>query len=254
MKRTNLIPLVVVLALSFAGYITTAVNAQSAAATARPYQVAVVDIAQLIKNHPSFMAKQKELLEFSNAKEREFNERKMKISDREKTLNGLNLKPGTKEHDDAVAEITTGVTNLEKDVKIAQRKLITENSIILHTVYKEIREEIDFVAKQAQIAQVMDYRTIEATNPADPNAVAAMLEQNLIWYHENLDISQAIINRIYAKRNQTANVPDIKALRAQEKQAALSKKDGEQPRGNITAPSLGVNGTAINPAATTGIK
>ncbi|MDR2643057.1 MAG: hypothetical protein LBC74_09710, partial [Planctomycetaceae bacterium] len=72
MKRTNWIPLVVgVMMLGFAGFVTAVVSAQntSASATPRPYQVAIVDIAQLIKNHPGFIAKQKELQDYAKTKE-----------------------------------------------------------------------------------------------------------------------------------------------------------------------------------------
>jgi signal recognition particle GTPase len=173
----------------------------------------------------------------------------MVISEREKTLNAHQLTPGTPDHDRAVEEITSKVTELDKDVKIAQRKLMTENSIILHDVYKEIREEINLIAKQAGIAQVMDYRTVEA-NPADPNSVATMLEQNLIWYDENLEISQAIINRLYGKRNQTTNIPNIKLLREQEKQAAIAAKNTVQPRNNIAIPPM-INASGTSSTTTT---
>jgi Skp family chaperone for outer membrane proteins len=241
-KRTNWIPLVVVLILGFAGVVSSVANAQTATAAAqpRPYQVAVVDIAQLIKNHPDFTAKQEELQKFAKEKEVEFEARKQKIQEREKTLTGLKLTPGTPEHDKAVAEITTLVTDLDKDVKIAQRKVMTENSIILHNVYKEIRDEIGVVAKAAQIAQVMDYRPIEAT-PADQNSVAAMLEQSLIWHDDNLDISQAIVNRLYQKR-QIAKVPNLKAIREKEKQAAAA---AQNPQATGTTPQIGTNGTPM---------
>jgi Skp family chaperone for outer membrane proteins len=248
-KRTNWIPLVVVfLTLGLAGYVVAVVSAQNsgAAAPPRPYQVAIVDIAQLIKNHPNFIAKQKELQDFAKSKEAEFNKRKLDLSEREKTLNAHNLVPGTKEHDDAVNEITTSVTTLEKDVKIAQRKLMQDNSIILHAVYKEIREEIGLIAKQARIAQVMDYRTFDA-NPADPNAVATMLEQNLIWYDEDLDISQAIVNRLYSKRKITANIPNLKLLRDQKPntEPTINGIGGTAPA-RSTQPTIGAGGAPTN--------
>ncbi|MDR1479876.1 MAG: OmpH family outer membrane protein [Planctomycetaceae bacterium] len=226
----NCIPLVAAfLLLGVAGYVVDVANAQTstAAAQPRPYQVAVVDIAQLIKNHPTFITKQKELQEYAKGKEAEFETRKLAIANREKTLTDLKLTPGTPDHEKAVEEVTSLVTTLDKDVKIAQRKVMTENSIILYETYKEVREEIANVAKQAKIAQVMDYRTMDA-NPADPNSVGAMLEQNLIWYDDNLDISQAIVNRIYQKRN-IATVPNLNALRAQEKAAAVASPSRETP-------------------------
>jgi Skp family chaperone for outer membrane proteins len=259
-KKTNWIPLVVVaLTFGLAGYITTIACAQTASAPQqRPYQVAIVDIAQLIKNHPTFVAKQKELKKFADEKETEFNARKASIQDREKSLNELKLTPGTADHAKAVDEITTKITLLEKDVKIAQRQLMTDNSIVLYDVYKEIREEIDSIAKQSQIAQVMDYRTLDA-NPADPNAVAAMLEQNLIWHADSLEISQFVINRIYQKRNLTASIPDIKKLRDQEKQLLIDAKNNTTTQrtttntGTPTNTPLGAVGiTTGTPAATGG--
>ncbi|MDR2345160.1 MAG: OmpH family outer membrane protein [Planctomycetaceae bacterium] len=251
MKRTNLIPLViVVLTISFVGYFTAIVSAQNAAATVpRPYQVAVVDIAQLIKNHPTFIAKQKELEEYTKNKQNEFNTRKLAIQDREKTLNALKLTPGTQEHDKAIEEITTKVTELEKDFKIVQRKLMTDNTVVLYEVYMDIRKEIDAIAKQAQLAQVMDYRSLEA-NPADPNSVAALLEQNLIWYADNLEISQAVINNVYTRRNLKANIPNIKVLREQEKAKSLEAANKNTTPSATTNSVLNPN-SAINSAGNT---
>ncbi|MDR0391690.1 MAG: OmpH family outer membrane protein, partial [Planctomycetaceae bacterium] len=104
-KKTNWIPLVLVLfTLGVVGCVTAVVIAQNAstAQTPRPYQVAIVDIGQLIKNHPTYIEKQKELQELVKAKENEFNTRKLAISDREKKLAAQGLTPGTKEHDAAV--------------------------------------------------------------------------------------------------------------------------------------------------------
>ncbi|MDR1289921.1 MAG: OmpH family outer membrane protein [Planctomycetaceae bacterium] len=248
-KRTNWIPLVVVLVLGFAGVVSSVANAQTGAAAAqpqpRPYQVAVVDIAQLIKNHPDFTAKQEELQKFAKNKEVEFEARKQKIQEREQTLSGLKLTPGTPDHDRAVAEITTLVTDLDKDVKIAQRKVMTENSIILHNVYKEIRDEIGVVAKAGRIAQVMDYRPIEAT-PADQNSVAAMLEQSLIWHDDNLDISQYIVQRLYQKR-QIAKIPDLKALREEEKAKALTDNLNRKESRTANSTVGGTGNTTVTP-------
>jgi Skp family chaperone for outer membrane proteins len=255
-KLTNWIPLVIfATTLSITGFVAKNVNAQAAgtntaATTATrppvPYQVAVVDIAQLIKYHPDFESRQKGLQELAQQKDKEFSARKTEIEQRRATLAAHNYQPGTKEHDDYVSEITMKGTEFDKDLKLTQRKLVTENSKILYEIYKEVQEEIAVVAKGYKIAQVMDYRSIEAA-PNEPQSVAAMLEQNLIWYDDALDISQAIMNRLYEKRGRQKDTVNLKTARAKEKEEAKQAAAPKVPPvAGAVNPSFG--SAANNPA------
>jgi Skp family chaperone for outer membrane proteins len=170
-----------------------------AAAQEIPNLVAVVDVAQLIKEHPEFQAKQENLQKQIQAEDAKFRNRQQQIVEKEKTLqNSAGFKSGT-EHQKLIDEIAEEYADFAKDgdVKAMQRKFALENSKIMHETYLHIKKVIGDFAKQRRIVQVMDYRFLEV-DPAEPQLVTEDRNQSLVWFDERLNITECIIDAIYA--------------------------------------------------------
>jgi Skp family chaperone for outer membrane proteins len=203
-----------ILSLGLVLAFTSAVCAQQAtapAAPAVPTRVAVVDVAQLIKAHPDFKAKQEALQAQVKDAEGRFQARQKGIQDKQKALEGSNAKPGTQEHQKMLDEIASDLADFEKDAKQQQRKFALENSRIMYETYQDIKKVIKVYAQERAIAQVTDFRAFEP-NPAEPQSVAEDMDQKLVWFDERLDITKFIIRSLYAARNlpvpaQTATAP-----------------------------------------------
>jgi hypothetical protein len=69
----------------------------------------------------------------------------------------------------------------------------------MYDTYKDIKATIGNYAAARGIAQVTDYREFEP-NPADPQTVAEDMDQRLVWYNKNLNITEVILKDIYAVR------------------------------------------------------
>jgi Skp family chaperone for outer membrane proteins len=162
-----------------------------------PQFVAVVDVAQLIKEHPDFRGKQEALQKVVQTEEANFRARQQKIVDKEKALQNSGFKPGTPEHQKQVDEIANEYADFEKDAKTMQRRFALENSKIMYETYQDIKKVIRDFAKQRRIAQVTDYRMFEP-NPAEPQTVAEDMDQKLVWFDEQLNITELVINELYA--------------------------------------------------------
>lgn len=210
MKQTNRIVLFIALGFALVCCVSH-LSAQQAAQqpTGPPSFVAVVDLAQLIKTHPEFTQRQGVLRDKMLAEESKFKVRQESIIGKEKALQGSPMRPGTKEHQDAVDEIAGLYTDYEKDVRSIQRRFQLESSQIMYDTYKDIKLTIERYAKARRIAQVTDHRYFEA-NPTDPQSVVEDMEQRLVWFDESLDITKFVIAQMYVDRKMP--VPDQKQI------------------------------------------
>lgn len=201
MKKSYWIVSIVGIALALGVYAVPAI-AQSTAQPATPFPnlVAVIDVAQVIRAHPEFVSRQQGLQEQVRAAEAAFQKRQEGIADMQKRLEASPHRPGSPQHQQQLDEIAYALAEFEKDAKTQQRRFALDNSRIMYDTYQDIKKTIGQYATARGIAQVTDYREFEV-NPTDPQTVAEDMDQRLVWYSPNLNITQVIIHQIYASRN-----------------------------------------------------
>ena len=164
-----------------------------------PTRVMVVDVAQLIRNHPEFTAKQDGLKAQVQQAEADFTKRQEGIINKQKALEASQFKPGTPDHQRMLDEITRDMAQFEADAKSRQRQFALANSRIMYDTYKDIKSTIGRIATQYGIAQVTDYRVFEV-DPADPTTVAEDMDQRLVWFNPSLNMTNTVIQQLYADR------------------------------------------------------
>ncbi|MGL4943681.1 MAG: OmpH family outer membrane protein [Thermoguttaceae bacterium] len=182
--------------------------APAAAPAALPSLVAVVDLAQLIQNHPDFKGKMEALQNEFRTKEAAFQQRQQEVETKANELKNSVFKPGTPEYLKASDEIASMMGALEADAKKTQREIAIRNSNILFETFQDIKREIAAFANAKGIAQVTDYRQFEV-NPNDPQAVSDDMEQKLVWFNSSLEITDVILRQMYQRRGKqyTAAAP-----------------------------------------------
>jgi hypothetical protein len=70
----------------------------------------------------------------------------------------------------------------------------------MYDTYQDIKKVIGEFAKKRSIAQVTDYRVFEV-NPADPQLVAEDMDQKLVWFDDRLNVTDYVIDALYAAHN-----------------------------------------------------
>jgi Skp family chaperone for outer membrane proteins len=175
---------------------------QATAQLALPQYVAIVDVAQLIKEHPEFLTKQNALQAEVKVEEDKFRSRQEQIQNKEKALQNTQIKPGTAEHQRMVDEIAGEYADFEKDAKSMQRKFALKNSTIMYETYQDIKVVIGNFARVRKIAQVTDYRMFEP-DPAQPQTVAEDMDQKLVWFDPLLNITENIVDELYKSKGLT---------------------------------------------------
>lgn len=204
MKKNHWITFIVGIAITLGIYAVPAV-AQPAAPAQQPAPaqnlVAVIDVAQVIKQHPEFMTQQEALAQQLKQAEATFQKRQETIAAKQKALEASPHKAGSQEYQRQFDEIASDLADFEKDAKAQQRKFALANSQIMYNTYQDIKATIEKFAMAKGIMQVTDYREFEP-NPADPQTVAEDMDQRLVWFNKNLNITRHIIGEIYAARGQ----------------------------------------------------
>ena len=198
-KKTHWITLIVSIAIVLGIYAVPAITQTQPAAQQQaplPYLVAVIDLAQVIKQHPDFIARQAKLAEDVKAAEVVFKQREDEILGQRKLLDSSPHKPGTPEYQQQLELIANKAADFEKDAKTYQRRFSLENSRIMYDTYKDIKAAIDRYATRMSIAQVTDYRMELEVNPLDPATVAEDMDQRLVWFNSRLNITPQVINEI----------------------------------------------------------
>ncbi len=200
MKKTHFPLFFVTLCLTvgFASGFAVPASAQQAL----PQYVAVVDVAQLIKEHPEFTAKQQALQAVVQAEETKFRARQQELADQEKKLAASPHKAGTPEHQALLDKIQNDYADFDKEARLMQRKFAIENSKIMYETYRDIKNVIGQFAKTRGIAQVTDFRQFEV-NPADPQTVAEDMDQKLVWFDPMLNVTEHVINELYTSKGLT---------------------------------------------------
>jgi Skp family chaperone for outer membrane proteins len=180
----------------------TAQTASTAAPAAAPlpYLVAIVDMAQIIQNHPDYKTRNAALQEKIKAAEAAFTTRQQQILAEQKALEASPHKPGSVEHEQLLKALTSKAAMFDTDAKAQQRQFALERSKLMHEVYQDICRTISAYAAARSIAQVIDYREFEP-DPAKPQTVADSMDRPLVWYSQRLNITQMVLNEIYRARN-----------------------------------------------------
>lgn len=232
MKQTCWITPFVALCMTVGGFVSQATAQQQAQL---PNLVAVVDVAQLIREHPEFRGKQEDLQKKVQAEEAKFRTRQQQIVDKEKALQASAAKPGTPEHQRQVDEIAGEYADFEKDVKSMQRKFAVENSMIMYDTYQDIKKVIGEFATRRNIAQVTDYRMFEV-NPAEPQSVAEAMDQKLFWFDAKLNITEYVLDALYAAHGKQRPPKQANNVAAQQQQPAAAATARPQPQPQISTP------------------
>jgi len=200
-KKNNWITLTIGIAIVLGIYAVPALTQQQqqAAPPATPFYVAVIDVAQVIRQHPDFMQRQAGLKAQIDQAEAAFLQRQEAIGAKQKNLEASPHRPGSPEYQQVLESIASDVADFERDARTQQRRFALENSKIMFDTYQDIKATIGKYATARGVAQVTDYREFEP-NPVQPETVAEDMDQRLVWFNPALNITRAIIGEVYAAR------------------------------------------------------
>ena len=190
---------ILIVAFVAVGYFASQAMTQAPPAKPLPNFVAVVDVAQLIKRHPDFKTKQDALQAEVLSREAYFKQKQETIAEKERRFAASGLRQNSPEHQKAMDEIANDYAEFDREAKAEQRRFALKNSQIMYDTYKDIKAHIHAFATARNIAQVTDFREFEP-DPAIPQTVAEDMDQKLVWFDPQLNITEFVLKQMYGDR------------------------------------------------------
>jgi Skp family chaperone for outer membrane proteins len=180
------------------GLLVGLTTSQAFAQQNRP-QIAVIDISRIFKEHPRFieeMARLKTRVEAEDSKMKARADRLQGLADELKTL-----KPGSQEYKDKEKMAASERAQMQIDIQVQRKEFLEQEAAIYKEVYESIKVQVANYASRAGLAAVIRYSTMPAEAAAQPNAVLAEIQKDLVWFAPQLDITNHILASLGARSN-----------------------------------------------------
>ena len=206
MKKSRLVAAMAasVVSLSLiAVYVLVAPNAvaQQPARVGMAPTVALVDVTYIFKNHGRFKSMMEDLktdMEKTQADWKRQGEAVNKMAE-----NLQNYRAGTPDYKALEEEIVNQKSKIQAQVALAKKEFLQREAKIYYNVYQEIMQEVQYVAAANNISMVLSFNG-DPVNPEKPEDVARGLNQPVVYYAKELDITPLILKRVGITPNKSA--------------------------------------------------
>lgn len=161
-------------------------------------QIAVIDISRVFKEHPRFiesMAGLKSLVEAEDAKMKARADRLQATADELKSL-----KPGSPEYKERERYVASERAQMQIDIQVQRKEFLEQEAAIYKQIYEGIKLEVASYASRAGLAAVIRVTSLPPeADPNQPNTVLSQIQQDLVWFHPQLDITNQILANLKAR-------------------------------------------------------
>ena len=215
MRKTQLLVAIVGGALIAGLAVYTATAQGPARAVANPqagtHRIAVVDIGYIFKNHAGFKARKAEL-------EAEMKQASERLKAEQETLRRMaqdlqKMQPGTEPYKQQEEEIARRNGDLQIRFQLQDKEFARKEANIYHTVYKEVEQEVQYLASQGGLDAVLRFNG-DTVDPAQPPQVMRDVNKLVVWFHPDLDLTPHVLQRLNVRYGtQTAN-PSVPGQRS----------------------------------------
>lgn len=180
-------------AVMVGGLVTSKLDAQNN--TPRAVKIAVVDIEEVFNNlkereevQAQIQGKIEKLQQFEDAKKKE-------IAGWQNDL--LTNREGTPEWNDLNNKIQRGLTELQVELQLGQRRLAQESARQLEALYRKIIDGTSTIAKQNGYDMVLLQDKMPNLTGANQQQIAAMIQvRKLLYAADDLNITEQVKQRL----------------------------------------------------------
>jgi Skp family chaperone for outer membrane proteins len=156
------------------------------------FQIALVDVAQIFKNHKDFKKKLEQMKkELAEAQARfELEDAQIKVfQERLKTLDVRSA-----EYLELEEKITTRKSTLQTRISREKRRFVQQEAAIYAQTYTEIRDAVEDYARDHDIRLVMRFNS-QPIDETDSKSVMNGVNRNVV-FQDGLDITAEIVRRV----------------------------------------------------------
>jgi Skp family chaperone for outer membrane proteins len=178
---------------------------QSAKRQCEPSQpdVAILDVSRLFKAYEPFTRRMDELRDSVKRAEMQITTERAEIARLTRQLE--ELEPGDPASTELERHVAERTSKLSADLAIQKKEFLRREARIFNEVYDATHQEVADYCREHRIRLVLRFGG-EPVNPDKPQDVSRRINKRVVWAEEELDITDAILNRLKA-RSQQASPP-----------------------------------------------
>ena len=156
-------------------------------------EIYLVDVGVLLKKHPRFEQYMNDLQTDMQRADAAMKQEQATIK---KMQEGLNeFKPGTQQYEDLEKRVVGKLADFNARVTLQRKEFLKAEAKIYHMLYQQIQEEVEAFAKDNGVLVVLKFNS-EITDVEQPDTIARGLNNPVVWYHKNLDITGYILENL----------------------------------------------------------
>ncbi len=174
------------------GFLASPAAAQAPSRPVGP-SVALLDVSYIFKNHARFKSMMQDMKADVERAEGQVRSERDAIGKLAERLN--EFRKGSVEYKQLETELTKRQADLSVQVTLQKNEFLQREATIYHNVYEEILQATDYYSQQNGISMVVRFNG----DPVDvqrPDSVLAHINQQVVWYQKNMDITPAILQEL----------------------------------------------------------
>jgi Skp family chaperone for outer membrane proteins len=158
--------------------------------------IALVDVNYIFKNHPRFKSMMDDLKGDIDRAEQRWKTEAEKIKHDSERIN--DYRAGTQEYKIIEEEAARKMSDMQVRVKLEQKEFLQREAKVYFNVYTEIMQEVQYYCSVNNIGVVIRFNG-DPINVEKPDDVLRGVNQQVVYYSKELDITPAILNRLGPK-------------------------------------------------------
>ena len=182
----------VAMLMGFATF-TTQGWGQTAAPSAAPHKVALIDMAYVFKNYKKFEVLREDLKVKIQSSEEKMKEMVLGLQAKQAELK--QLKEGSAEFTTAEQQMAAMSADAETYRRQMQREFLKEESQIYHTVYMEVADMVGRYAEFHKCTLVLRFNREDLDTENPQNLIQGMNRQ-VVWYRAEDDMTNSVLDAL----------------------------------------------------------
>ena len=192
MTKTQFLAVLVAPVLA-AGLTASTALAQQGPPQQAPTGIALLDVSRVFKEHIRFNADINRMKAEVQAEEAKMKQRAEDLQQRVEVMKTLT--PGSPDYERGEEDLAKRRAEMTVDVQLQRKQFLQKEAKIYHMVYREVQQEVEYLATRYGIAAVLRFSNEEA-NVEQPDEVLRNINKSVVWFAPNLDITNDIIRAL----------------------------------------------------------
>jgi len=167
--------------------------------------IGVVDVARVINSYPPLVEQKANLAADVKKAEEELKKKQQELAAMQQQLR---LVPaGSPEHTELIQRITTLQADAAASLQTQKGAFIRREAEMYDAAYKKALAAIEEIVSSRDVEVVLNVKGA-APDPAQPQAVIARINRQVVWHKGQCDLTDAVIEQMAAEPAEEVTEPD----------------------------------------------